>query len=58
MAKGNSSNGSAAVVDFEATLWAAADKLRNEMDAAHTGFTIFRSAQRTMVTERLRYEPQ
>ncbi len=34
MAKGTSANGSAAVIGFEATLWAAADKLRNNMDAA------------------------
>jgi type I restriction enzyme M protein len=34
MARGKTANGSAAVVGFEATLWAAADKLRNNMDAA------------------------
>jgi len=34
MAKGKNTNGSAAVIGFEATLWAAADKLRNNMDAA------------------------
>jgi len=34
MGRGRKSDKSAAVIGFEATLWAAADKLRNNMDAA------------------------
>ena len=34
MATGKNANGSAAVIGFEAPLWSAADKLRNNMDAA------------------------